>query len=724
MVTPLSLPAAVAGFLVVAVLPGFGVTAVAARRVRCACARRADGGRAEPRSTGLGEPPLAPLVLAVAWSAVVISAVGASLLALGWFSDARIATVAIGLSAIGLPSFARWCRALWAFRWTGLLMLALTVPWVVSALGRGFPSAETFQWYYWLLGHQLDLAGGIPSWVPEYGEPVRWLPDYVLFNVMSEAYRAVLPLPDATAMIAWRLPTALLGLTLSYAVFRLWLSRLAAWSGTAATSATAFYLLKFGSYKPETVGIILGLAGVWLLVEGLRTSRAGRLLLAGAVFGIAVAVHPIAAAAFALMALVAGLAESAAFPHGMKARKVGALLIVGLCALGVASATGWTLQGRVLVARDAFTPRLIGGADLTWEVLRASEGAPGEDVPPPVGTRVAEMLRYQWPGIGLGTAPWLLLPFVGATGMALHFGGGRARRGIVTLLGTVALFAGVVAVFALAFDTYVPQYTGITRLGQYLSFLAGFAVAVGVEGGLARWRARAAHGRLSPAVWIAVGSFLVGWAGPTALAELTSGPRITETGMRALEVLRTDARSEQAILTNASTHGSIEFLTGLEVPLEARQPVLEQPQVLELANKRLERTSAFFDDPEAARSILDELGVRWLLVSEDPADLGALSSFGNSREVVARLRRTPFLQEVWSADDMAVFRAAPTARALTGVGPARHEPLRWAVSVLALVALFLGSWLGLRRSSVPHPARRSGKRRAVGPRQRSLDRSP
>ncbi len=80
-------------------------------------------------------------------------------------------------------------------------------------------------------------------------------------------------LPRADALAAFRVPVTMLGVLLLFAVLRLWVGRPAAFIGAALIAGTTFYLAKFDAYKPEALGIVLGLAALWLVVRGVRSGR-------------------------------------------------------------------------------------------------------------------------------------------------------------------------------------------------------------------------------------------------------------------------------------------------------------------------------------------------------------------------------------------------------------------------------------------------------------------
>ncbi|MEA2546151.1 MAG: hypothetical protein QOI09_1424, partial [Chloroflexota bacterium] len=249
----------------------------------------------------------ARLVLAFLISQLLVAGVGVVLVALGLFSGVAVAVVTIALAATGVPTLVRWTRRRPRISpvagWIGIL----AVPWVVFVGVAGWPPADTLQWYYADLGRQLTAAGGIPASVAEWGLSVRWLPDYLVFNVDSEAYLALLSfVPRADALAAWRVPVTILATLLLFCVFRLWLGRPAAVAGVVVTAGTTFYLAKFDAYKPEALGIVVGLAALWLVVRGLRGGARSWILLAGASMGVGLSVHAIAATVMGLF--IAGFA--------------------------------------------------------------------------------------------------------------------------------------------------------------------------------------------------------------------------------------------------------------------------------------------------------------------------------------------------------------------------------------------------------------------------------
>lgn len=597
----------------------------------------------------------AVFALTVACSAILLGAVGGLLLALRLFSGAAVALVAVVLAAAGVVPLLRWLAPRRRAAALGLGALAVPLlPWLWSALRPGFPPAHTLQWYYWDLGRQLEAAGGgLPGQVLEYGREVRWLPDYVFFNVLSESFDALLRGADATALTAWRVTLAALGIGLVYVVLRLWLPRWSAVAGTGLTAASVFFLAKFNAYKPESYGIVLGLAAVWLLVEGLRRRRLRWGLLAGATAGLAIGVHAIAATVMAMLLVGAGIAEWVALERAVK-RRAGLMLVAGATlAVGVVVVSGILLQGRPLVAADALRPELVGGEDPTWIYLRYSTGAFEAEPVPPLSDQLTASVSAPWDKIDVVDAQGWWLPAIAATGLFLQlaFGHGRARRGLGAVALAGLLLSAGMAFFAFAFETYVPRHTGLARFGQYAPLIAAFLLAFALDGYARAWErlsgARLRHGLAVAVIALLAAVQLV----PFADTEYREDVALAPDGLVALRFLREAGNPGDVVLTNAATHGQVEYLTGLESPLEGRQPLIEEPDFLLHTNALLLRAHRFFETP-ADPALVRELGVRWLLIVDDPAVLGAAEGFGGS---VAGFRGLPYAERAWRGRGVAIF---------------------------------------------------------------------
>ncbi len=218
------------------------------------------------------------------------------------------------------------------------------------------------------------------------------------------------------------------------------------------------------------------------------------------------------------------------------------------------------------------------------------------------------------------------------------------------------LLGAGIAFFALEFETYVPRWTGLVRFGQYLPLLVGLSVTFAVAGYIRLW-AWLAEVRVPRA--FALGAALAGilWLAPQALARYRLELAIPTDGQAALETLRTMGAPGDIVLSNVLTTGTIEAFSGLEDPLEGRQPLIEDPAFLATANRLLLDAQDWFADPDS-RTFLDRLGVRWVLVADDPAILGTTGTLGGS---VAGTTSGEGLRVAWSAPGIALLEVSDPA---------------------------------------------------------------
>jgi hypothetical protein len=655
------------------------------------------------------------VLVAHAIAMLLVTGWGALLLAQGTFSGALVAAGPLVWAAVSIPAL--W-RLTGAVRRSGrvrdaalfgafLVVLVLPLAWSVTQ--PGYPPADTLQWYYAGLGRQLSGASGVPLSVAEFGEAIRWLPDYIVFDIASEGYRAVVAAPDPmVALAAWRVPVALLGLLATCWVLRLWMSRVVAVVGLAGVASTVFFLAKFDAYKPEALGIVLGLIALGSAVRGIRARRRSWILTAAAVLGADLAVHAIAATVCGLLVLAAaGIAWLAGRD---RARVLGWGVQAAVLGLAVSMAIGYGLQGRAIVAGEALNPALVEGADPTWTYFLRSTGDFTEPEPAPPARPLAGGVGSPWPGFRLTSAFGWWLIAVGGIGAFLlaAFGGRRGREAVATIVMAGVLLGAGIGFFALAFETYVPRWTGLVRFGQYVPLLAATGVAIGLEGYRLAWR-RLTGLRLAWAVPLAA-VLGAAWLLPLAYDRYAGDPRIAPAGHEALTTLASLGGPADAVLSNALTTGTLEAFSGLEAPLEGRQPLIEDPALLATANERLLAAHRFFVDP-ADRAILDELGTRWLVALDDPATLGATATLGGSP---AALRGVEGLREAWSGDGVAIFEVTDlqTTPVVDDLRPsAIAEAVAVAAAALAAVVLVIGglALVGRRLALV-------GRRLALGPR--------
>jgi len=661
------------------VLPGFAPASLEALRRR--------------RGAAMGEPPPAGLELARALVAgtIAVAIVGGSLLAFGWFSATRVGIVLLALAILGLPGFIGWWRRAVAPAWRTLTLVALGVPALWSGAEGGLQPSHAFQWYYWDLGTQLTDAGGVPSWILEFGQQVRWHPDYVFFSAGSEAYRWLTEsVGETSAIVAWRAPVALLGLAMAYAVLRLWTGRFAALCGTAAVSATTFYLIKFNAYKPESLGLVIGLACVCLLVHGLRRRDSTLIVVAFVGIGVDFGIHGIAAAVCSALGLGAVVAEWTQRRREARAWSWRPLVAGAVAGAVVLVATGLSLQGRAVVATDAANPRIEDGRDPTWTFLERHDANFAVSDPPSLGGRILDSVNVPWPSSLVRDWGWvpLLLILLAALAMAVR-GPPPLRLGGIAIGVWLAALLAAGAFFALAFDSFIPQHTGITRIGGYLYLLWGMAAALLIEPLTSRLRARTT--RLAAA---AVLAFVLAWSLPVGIHAFSTRLELGSEGSAALAEVRDMGERQPggAVLSNASTRGIVEFVTDLEQPIEGRQPVIEDPGFLDAANRVLARTQSYFltlGEPGIERvRLLRELDVRWLLVVSDPQLLGARDAFGDPGTAIAAARREPGLELEWQRPGIALFSVAEGTADLPRQGPVKRGvwPIWTALLLLGVAA--------------------------------------
>jgi hypothetical protein len=651
-------------FAIILVLPGLGLA---------------------DRFVGSRRSIAARLILSILISQLLVAGTGIALVAVGRFSGSAIAAIAAILSATSLPTVIRWVRTArlrdrvrWAAPgWIGLLV----VPWLALVAAAGWPPADTLQWYYADLGSQLSAAGGIPVSVAEWGLAIRWLPDYLIFNIDTEAYTGLLPfLARADALGAWRVPVAIIGLTMLGLVLRLWLGRPAAAAGLVATAGTVFFLAKFDAYKPEALGIVTGLGALWLIVQGLRHGRSGWVFLGGLSLGVGLAIHVIAATVMGLVVVGFVASEWLALRRS-RATRLGWLVRAALLGVLLSVAMGVGIQGRATVAPAALNPAIQAGADPTWTFFLRSTGDFAEPERAPPARPIAGGVTSPWAGLRITSAfGWWLLPVV-AIGLAavLGIGGRRRRWGLGGLVLSATLILVGVLFFALRFETYVPRWTGLVRFGQYAPLVAGFGVAFAIQGYLRTWSwlvERRIPALLLPVVAVA-GAL---WLGSTASTRYAEELPISPAGRAALERLRSVGRPGDVVLSNVLTTGTIEFFTGLEDPLEGRQPLIEEPAVLAATNQLLLDAHRFFELPSDGQ-VIDRLAVRWVLVADDPRVLGGTALLGGTVAAMS----VPSLHQVWSADGIALFEVVAPSRSspVTDARVALTNPVRVFVAGLA-----------------------------------------
>jgi hypothetical protein len=682
----LSVLLSVAAAAGVFVLPGLGVKELA--RLGAGSWRRET---AAPQSTSFTEQ----FAVAIAWSAIALSVIGAVLIGLGIFDFTILGIATAVLAIAGLPSLVRMLRPLRWQKWLvagGLVLLA--IPYVWTATRSNLTPTHSYQWYYWDLGRQLDIAGGVPKSVLEFGLAVRWHPDYVLAVIQTGAYHAfTFPLSQTEAIGAYRVPILLMAVAGCYVVFRLWTRVLPALIGAAAVSATTLFITKFASYKPETMALAAGLFATWLLVTAIRRKSRGMTLLAGALFGIAVGMHGIAATVTGMIAVSAALVEIWNLGPAHRKAMFGNAIRGGILAIVIVVGTGLALQGRAVVAADAGHPKLEHGEDPTWAFLNRDDGTFYFPPQPTVGSQASDTLRHPWPGGLVGNWGWALASaLVLAAAAASLRRPGRRRAAALTLFGTAALIGIAMLLFGLKYHTFIPQHTGLTRIAIYLGLLYGLGLALAAEF-VIDWLARFELDEMQAAVvGMAAVVFFAVWAIGVGLPELDKYGGIGSEGREALSVLKKERLgTDEAVLSNISTRGLIGFTTGLQAPIEGRQPVIEDPEFLTDANRALVEIHEYLDHPTSA-ALPRRMGARWLLISNGSRGFGSPFDLGPPTGEVQRIAEQPYVEEVWHSRNLALFKLRGTVAAIEPVGPHKTLGLRVLLALLAIGVSTLVLW--------------------------------
>lgn len=690
---------AVPAALSVMVLPGFAVqaawSAIAARRDvgrRSGVAGRNNEAQDPPLATRTHEPPAAALVAALALSVACVVGIGATMLALGLFSALRLGVV-VGLAAlVGVWPFLCWCWSMWR-RLIGnaALIAVLAAPQAASIFGSGYRPAQSYQWFYWELGRQLSIAHGIPEHVMEWGSKVRWQPDYLSFNLLTQAYSGLLSFVSApTAVAVWRLPLTLLVMALSFLTLRLWFEWLPAALATALLSASDLYIGKVGNNSPEALGLVVGLAAVWLAVSALRWRRIDWLLLGAVAAGLAVSVHGVAATVSGCL-LVAGVLVELVATRPPLWRWLGLLSVGGVTCLFTLVALGLSLQGRATPLGDAQNPGLVGQVDPTYRFLQYSNG---HFDAPVVHPGLVHLLSTPAARVNLlnASGAWLAGLLVVAVLGAAFIRAARVRGGVVTALVFATLLAAGVAWFELHYDTYVPRHTGNVRLAVYVAVVEAFGVAAGAQT-LLHVVSLLPTPRLPPIAKGALGSLVVlgvvGLTAPQTVATMRSRPAISDAGARALALVRSTTPAGAVVIGNVATRGTIEYFTGREDPLEGRQPLIEEADTLTSAVDYLDRMHRFLRRPHVGE-MRGSLGATWLVLCHDSNDLGSVLDYGRP---ALHFARKAGLETVWSEGGVEVLRVPGVRQSIHSVGPARSLGIRF-LSVVAmglLLALAVGA---------------------------------
>jgi hypothetical protein len=654
-------------------------------------------------------PTSATLAHAVGLSLILVVVCGYALVSARQFTNTRLALAIAPFAVLGLAPFVvfvvRQARSWWVF----LALCILAGPFAAPALHSGDAPINNFNWYYWTLGKDLTVARGIPGWVSEYGMQLRWQPDYLSFSVLSEGFRGLfLGASDVEALSMWKVPVALFTVLVTYAAFRLWFRRPTALVGTALLLVTTLYTAKLGNARPEILGFALGLVALVIGIDAQRRLRPYGYLLAGAVLAISTSVHAIGALMAGVLLVAGTLCEVVADRRHLALRAritLGGVVVFA----GVVTATGWALQGRLFVGADAAHPRLVSGSDPTLRYFQLSEGLRQR---PDIGSRLARQLLdvVQVPASNAAT-PWVLAGLLSLCVLLTVSSGSRRSREALVISGGLALFlAAGAAWFGLRYSTFVPQNTGLSRFTQWAPLVFVLVAVCGIDSGLRRIgssprgvRIRRSLSTPPRARTVLVGALVVAsavaWTG-VVQREFPARLSFTRESADAVGAIQRVVAPGDVLLTNLATHGILEYATSAEVPLEGRQPVIEDLKVLKGTNSYLEKVDAFFDNPEGTDpgKVFD---ARWVLVSDEPRAFGATLGYGPRH---ADLSGAVGLTRVWHAGHTSLYGASPSTTSPSRVGPAGATFPRFLAGLLICLAATGGAGLLGRRTSAQRTA--------------------
>ena len=596
------------------VLPGLGVRELARMR------RRA---------------PLDELLVGVGTGTITIAAIGTILVGTRSFSPLTIAIPLLPLGALGLR------RAVFIVRRVlpspvSLVLAVYTIPWWWSSLRAGAPPSPLFQWYYWNLGRALGETNGVPSFVSEYGTHIRWLPDYFVFNLHSELYRGLSGIAGRTnPIVAFRIPVAALAIIAIFGVLRMWLPAWAALLGTGLAVESAWFLDKFNAYKPEAVGVVIGLIAVRLGIRAVRSRDWSLLIFVGLLFGVDLAIHPIAATVTGLLLGGSIIAELSTTSELRIRRTIVSIGIAAMLALMISAALGWSVQGRVSVIGDAANPhRLADGTDPTLVFAQRDAGNFGPVTEPKLADELSGYVSEPWPGLRLDTGTGVAFGGFIGVGLVLAFtGGGGLRKATIALAAFALLLVIGILYFSSQFDTYVPRHTGLARFAQYGPLVCSLATAVAAAAivrvltRITLPHAPRTRRRIGATAGVILIMIIVINSGRTAIDAYRPQLSLSTEALGLLDDLAHDAHSGDVVLTNSTTRGLVEFWTHAEDPLEARQALIEPPAFLSRATRTLEEAHAFFTGTGSA-DFAERIHATWIVITPSPDRIGAAISLG------------------------------------------------------------------------------------------------
>lgn len=476
---------------------------------------------------------------------------------------------------------------------------------LVSIFSRTDSLREPTPWYYWQLVRETVLAHGVPAFSLEWGRHVPFLDDFPGFTagsaILSVAGGDPLRFAAADVLQVIAILTAGAGM---YLLARAWgATRFGGSLAVGLFFALDLYVVKLSSLRPEAAAY--GLAFVVAALAKRWIDDRSRVDLGVAGLGLLVLplVHPV------VWVLTLGLVGGTALVGLSRARRPRALMLVGTAL--VAGTVGAGVFGNSLGGASklgGLPATTLGRIDPTWIFQnRVSVGLLGVTRPSNSSMALASFRRgflglgWQW---HVSLAGLALLAFLVTAAVGNTESRGRARRLLTFAAGSVVAVLLVSALFARAWNTYVPNRTGVGRLLPLAWFLLPLLLGVG----LSFLRNRALRAIVTSAASVMVVALLVHGL-PTQRRYGSQQP-----GAASLAALtRLDLPRGSLVLSNGYTEGVLRFAVGSPGLLEGRAPYTEQ-RLLHRANVLLASATKFFSSPDPSRPIPGH-GVTHLLVA-------------------------------------------------------------------------------------------------------------
>jgi hypothetical protein len=529
-----------------------------------------------------------------------------------------------------------------ALTWLPIALLVLRTTW--SLIG-------STPWYYLGLAQRVANVGHVPSTATEWGTTLPFLDDYRLLStgtatLLTQTGGDGIPVAQAVAVVS----AVLLGCGAALLANALGAGRLASLVAPVITITTGIGGLRLSSYRPEALGLGLSLLTVACFLDWFRRGERASLV-AGCLLGVTLAnVHGIALLAAVTMLVAAGLAT---IPRHRVREHLIRVVVSGLVLI-VSVVVGGVLLGGISGATQVGDlPDRGGIGDPTWDFTRAIRGL-APTIPPTNHALVQAALRLSFNGAGVWVVVALALAVVGLI-IGLVTKQRVARRALVFSLVTVACLAGVAAVLALGWSSYVPRRTGSSRLIHEATLLVGPFVACGLAC-LLRALAKISSGqtwRRSAAVAVVTFACVLGFLHSVHMEKLLQVQRPQSADVTSLRSL--DVPSKSVVLTNAYTEGYVAEVMGATGLLEGRAPYT-YPKVLERANRLLREARTFYRRPCRHLHFLDRNHVSYVVAAQPGSFALGTPNIFYRRVQQQRLEACPRLTRVLSTPHLLVFR--------------------------------------------------------------------